>query len=274
MTFFSDPDTSLASFRQAPLEIAPDTFVIRAVHSAPNMSTNLNSMLILAKEPVVVDTGMVINREQWFEDLFSLVHPDEVRWIYVTHDDCDHTGNLVEALERCPRAMVVTNRAASWRTSAAFGIPEERIRTVANGETFSLGDRSFLAFRPPVFDSPYTLGLFDPRTRVYYASDAFCTPMPPSPVDRVDEISALMWAEGMAKYHQFSLCPWISIVDQDKFGVEVNKLAALGIKVIVGAHTPVISGNSVNEAYNLLSELPSVVSSPLSLDGVGVPVNS
>jgi len=29
----------------------------------------------------------------------SLVEPRDVRWIFVTHNDSDHSGNLVEALE-------------------------------------------------------------------------------------------------------------------------------------------------------------------------------
>jgi flavorubredoxin len=234
------------------------------------MLTNLNSILIRAREPVLVDTGMVTNREQWFEDVFSLIQPNEVRWIFVTHDDCDHTGNLVEALKRCPNAMVVTNKAASWRTAAAFGIPHERIRTVNNGETFNLGDRTFRAIRPPVFDSPYMLGLFDTTTRVYYASDAFCSPMPIDPVDLVDEMPALFWAEGMAKYHHTSLCPWIALVDPAKFQAEINKVVGLGIKAIAGAHTPVIPETSVQQAFGLLASVPFNVAPPLNLDGVGV----
>ena len=111
--------------RQAPLEVAPDTFLIRAVQFAlgGSLSSNLNALVVRAAEPVIVDTGMVTNRVEFFDDVFSLVEPDEVRWIYMTHDDDDHAGNLVEALERCPNATVVTSWAASGRMCAAFGIP-------------------------------------------------------------------------------------------------------------------------------------------------------
>jgi flavorubredoxin len=246
--------------RQAPLEVAPDTFVIRALtHSVGGTWTNLNSMVIRAAEPVIVDTGMVTNRATWFEDVFSLVPPDEVRWIFVTHNDSDHSGNLVEALERCPNASVVSSNGESFRTVASFGIPPERIRKVDNGQTFDVGDRTLLAVRPPVYDSPYTRGLFDPTTRVYYASDAFCAPMPPEPVDWVEEIPELMWAESMAKFHHISLCPWISLVDQARFKVEVDKLAAIGIDVIAGAHTPAIRGSAVPRAFEQLAKLPSTV---------------
>ena len=165
--------------RQPPLEVARDTFLIRAVTPSVGGSwTNLNSMIIRGAEPIVVDTGMVTSRESWFEDVFSLVPPDEVRWIFVTHNDSDHSGNLVEVLERCPNARLITSRGESYRCWASFGIPFERMRMVDNGEEFDIGDRTLRAVRPPVYDSPYTRGVYDPTTRVYYASDAFCAPMP------------------------------------------------------------------------------------------------
>ena len=255
--------SSIPAPRQKPLEIAADTFVIRALTpSIGGTWTNLNSMVILAPEPVIVDTGMVTHRATWFDDVFSLIPPDEVRWIYITHNDSDHAGNLVEALRRCPNASVVTSHGESFRTSASFGIPLDRMRMVNDGQSFTAGDRALHAVRPPVYDSPYTRGLFDPSTGVYYASDAFCAPMPEEPVDRVDQMPAHFWEEGMARFHHVSLCPWISMVDQAKFRTEVSKLAALGIKVIAGAHTPAISGPSVAQAFVQLASLPSSIPSP------------
>ena len=183
------PDFALPAPRQRPHEVARDTFVIRAVMpSVAGTFTNQNSMLIRAAEPVVVDTGMVTNRDIWFEDLFSLVAPDDVRWIFVTHIDTDHAGNLVEALARCPGAVMVTSQGESYRASASLGIPLERMRMVGAGEQFHVGDRVLRASRPPVYDSPYTRALHDPSTGVYYAADAFCAPMPLGVVDWSDEI--------------------------------------------------------------------------------------
>lgn len=255
--------------RQEPLEVAPDTFLIRAAQLAlgGSLSSGFHSLLIRGAEPVVVDTGMITHRSSWFEDLFALVEPDDVRWLYLTHDDVDHAGNLVEALARCPNARVVTSWAASGRTSAAFGIPPERIRTVDHGEPFDVGDRTLRAFRPPVYDSPYTRGLLDPTTRVYHAADAFCTPMPAEPVDRVDEIPARMWEDGMALFHHGSLSPWLSLVDAARFRTEVEELAGIGAEVIVGAHTPVIPASSIARAFELLAALPSADPPPLSVRG-------
>jgi len=258
-----------ATPRQLPLEVAPETFLIRAVQFSlgRELTTSHNSLVIRAAEPVIVDTGMVTNRDEWFADVFALVEPHDVRWLYLTHDDDDHAGNLAEALEWCPNATVVMSWAAMGRTCAAFGIPRERVRPVDDGDAFDVGDRTLRAVRPPVYDSAYTRGLFDPSTRVYHAADAFCAPMPAEPVDRVDEIPPRLWEEGMALFHHASLCPWVAMVDEAKYTAEVDKLAGLGADVIVSAHSAVISGPSIPRAFELLAALPSATPPRLSVGG-------
>src|SRR5713226_2007206 len=95
----------------APTKIANDTYVIHQVQPALGqpLFVYINSMVILGKEPVIVDTGTLANRKQWLDDVFSLVEPEDVRWIFLSHDDVDHTGNLDEALSACPNARLVCN---------------------------------------------------------------------------------------------------------------------------------------------------------------------
>jgi len=258
------PDLSTPPPRQAPLEVAPETFVIRALTPSVGGSwTNLNSMVILGPEPMAVDAGMETHRDSWFEDVFSLVAPEELRWIFLTHLDCDHSGNLVEALERCPNAQVISSRGESFRVNASLGVPYERMRMVDNGESFEIAGRRLQVVRPPVYDSPYTRGLLDHSTSVYYASDAFCAPIPGDPVDWVDEIADEEWADGMARFHYGSLCPWVALVDRALYRREVERLAGLGMTTIVSGHSPAIRGASVQRALELLAGLPDAVPAPL-----------
>ena len=87
-----------------PTKIAKDTFVIHQVQPALGqpLFVYLNSMVILGQEPMIVDTGTPANREQWLKDVFSLVEPNDVRWIFLSHDDVDHTGNLDAGDGRVP----------------------------------------------------------------------------------------------------------------------------------------------------------------------------
>lgn len=247
--------------RQPPLEIAGDTYAIRSVTASVGGSfTALHSMVIAGDEPVIVDTGMTGSGAQWFADVASIVPLDDVRWIFITHIDCDHAGNLAEAMARCPNARLVTSRGESYRTAAALGIPFARMEMVDHGQAWRAGPRELLAWRPPVYDSPYTRGVFDPASGVYYAADAFCAPMPERPVDWAHEIPDSAWADGMARFHASSLTPWLGIVDPAKFAAEVDALAALGVTTIASAHSPPIGRESVARALQIMAGLPDAVS--------------
>jgi flavorubredoxin len=46
-------------------------------------------MVIRGRQPVIVDTGAPVHRAQWLEKVFSVVEPEDVRWIFLSHDDGD-----------------------------------------------------------------------------------------------------------------------------------------------------------------------------------------
>ena len=171
-----------------PTKIADETWVIHQVQPALGepLEVFLNSMVIRGAEPVIVDTGTPANRRQWLEDVFALVEPEDVRWIFLSHDDVDHTGNLDEALAACPNAKVVCNWAMIERHTNCFEFPLDRCRWVMHGESFDVGDRTLHAIRPPVFDSPTTRGLYDPTTKVFWSVDTFATPLPDSSMGIAD----------------------------------------------------------------------------------------
>ena len=86
--------------------IADDTYVVRQLFGeglAPDVLFS-NSMVITGAEPIIVDTGPHIIGDQWLEAAFSIVEPQDVRWIYLSHDDHDHVGNLNEVLDDARRA--------------------------------------------------------------------------------------------------------------------------------------------------------------------------
>lgn len=248
----------------APLEIAPDTFLLRSAvraFGAP-LTVGVNSMVVRGAEPLVVDTGIRSDREAWLADVTSLVDPSDVRWVFLSHDDEDHTGSLCQLLEMCPRATLVTTWAATERMSGSFGATPDRLRWVHDGDALDIGDRTLRAIRPPAYDSPTTRALFDPTSGVLWSSDAFATPMPSDPVDSVAALPPPFWAEGMALFHHHALCPWIAIVDRGAYGAEVRRFRDLRPEVVVGAHTPPIDGDAVDDAFDLLAAMPDTVPPP------------
>jgi flavorubredoxin len=252
------------SITLAPTKIAADTYVIHSVQEALGqpLFVHLNSMVILGAEPVIVDTGTVANRRQWLEDVFSLVEPDDVRWIFLSHDDVDHTGNLDEAMSACPNAKLVCNWAMIERHTNCFDFPLDRCRWVMDGETLDIGDRTLLALRPPVYDSPTTRGLFDPTTGVYWSSDTFATPLP-DPAAGIADLDAEFWEFGLTLFALGAVSPWLSLVDPVKYGTYVDRVQQLDITTIAGCHTPVIEGQHIEQAFTSIRRLPAIEPPPM-----------
>ena len=247
-----------------PTLIAPDTYVIHQVQPALGepLFVYLNSMVIVGEEPVIIDTGTPANRERWLEDVFGLVEPDDVRWVFLSHDDVDHSGNLAEVLTACPNAKLVCNWAMVERHTNCFNFPLDRCRWIMHDESFSVGDRTLHAVRPPVFDSPTTRGLFDPTTGVYWAVDTFATPLP-DPQLGIADLDPEFWQFGMTLFAFGAVSPWLSMLDHDKYGRVVDEVQGLDITTIAACHTPVIEGEFIRRAFERIREFPSVEPPPL-----------
>ena len=247
-----------------PTKIAPDTYVIHSVQEALGqpLFIYLNSMVILGREPMIVDTGTIANREQWLQDAFSLVAPDDVRWIYISHDDVDHTGNLEQAMEACPNARLVCNWAMVERHTNCFDFPLERCQWVMDGESLDIGDRTLVALRPPVYDSPTTRGLFDPTTGVYWSVDTFATPLL-DPAMGVGDLEPEFWEFGMSLFALGAVSPWLSLVDPKKYATYVDRVQRLDITTIAGCHTPVIEGSLIEKAFAHVRQLPAIDPPPM-----------
>ena len=247
-----------------PTKVADDTFVIHQVQPALGqpLSVYINSMVILGREPVIVDTGTPANRQQWLRDVFALVEPDDVRWIYLSHDDVDHTGNLDEALTACPNARLVCNWAMVERHTNCFDFPLDRCRWTMDGETLDVGDRTLQMLRPPVFDSPTTRGLFDPKTGVYWSVDTFATPLP-DPEMGIADLDPDFWQESMWLFAYGAVSPWLTMVDPAKFGRTVDRVQQLDITTIAGCHTPVIEGPFIERAFDAVRKFPTLDPPPL-----------
>jgi flavorubredoxin len=252
------------TIRVPPTQIARDTFLLHSVQPACGepLFVYLNSLVIRGAEPMVVDAGTIANRDQWLEDVFSIVEPDDVRWIFLSHDDVDHTGNLDEIVTACPNAQLVCNWAMVERHTNCFNFPLSRCRWVMDGDSLDIGDRTLLAMRPPVYDSPTTRGLFDPTTGVYWAVDSFATPLP-SPELGIAELEPEFWEFGLTLFALGGVSPWLSMVDEKKYGKYVDGVQNLPIKTVAACHSPVIEGQYIERAFARIRQLPAVAPPPM-----------
>jgi len=220
----------------------------------------MNSMLIRGAEPMVVDTGVPSNRDRFLEDLFGLVDPTDLRWVFLSHDDVDHYGNVDAVMDLCPNATLLTSWFLAERLAGELHVPPTRWRWIGDGDSLDIGDRVVTAVRPPLYDSPTTRGLFDPRSGVYWASDCFATPVGRGTAF-VEDLDPSDWQQGFATFNAWN-SPWVSLVDRDRYLAECRRVLDLPLSAIATTHGPTIEASNIEMAADMLRRLPDVAAPP------------
>jgi hypothetical protein len=217
----------------------------------------INAFVLHAAEPVVVDTGVGLPDRDFVEALGSVVDPADVRWIWLTHPDRDHTGGLFDLLEAAPRARVVTTFAGVGIMSTERPLPLDRVYLLNPGQSLDVGDRVLTGFRPPLFDNPATVGFYDHRSRTCFSSDCFGAPLPSAelagstdvrdaPADAV-RAGQLVWASVDS--------PWVHNVDTAKYRTTVESLRAFEPRTILSTHLPPAIDHAA-ELFDMLAMAP------------------
>jgi hypothetical protein len=247
-----------------PVALEAETYLVRLALAAAGDTQTIyqSSLVIRGRQPILVDTGPAVATDQWMEAVFSLVEPEDVRWIFVSHNDSDHNGNLLAALAACPRATLLTSSGAVARTTSSFDLPYRRMRWLRFGETIDAGDRVLEVVDPPVYDSPITQGLFDHATRTYWAVDAFAAPVP---VDDPPPLAADLPEEPW----EFSLGtlglsgnPWLTGSRVEWFANRLGSLTDLRPAVVASAHGPALTGARIDRGVDVYRSLPGKAVGP------------
>ncbi len=238
-----------------PYEAMPDIVVVPAHFPIPGMGfLPVNAFVIKAKEPVLVDTGMGIETEEFMIALSSIIDPQDLRWVWITHDDADHTGNIQKVLEVSPGARLVANSLAVLRMSTAWPVPMHRVHWLNPGDRIRVGDRELTAVRPPMFDNPTTIGVYDNKSEAFFSADFFGAIIP-SPVQNADDVTEGDLARGMVSWASAD-SPWVHMVSPDGFTKALDRIGQIGPKMIFSAHLPPARGKT-GYFLELLAEVPT-----------------
>jgi len=217
----------------------------------------VNAFVIHSAEPVVVDTGLGLPDRNFVASLCDVMDPADVRWIWITHPDRDHTGGVFALLEAAPGARVVTTFGGAGIMSTERPLPIDRIYLLNPGQSLDVGDRRLTGFRPPLFDNPATVGVLDTSTGVALSSDCFGAPLPTADLATARDAAAagpddlraaqLLWATVDS--------PWVHYVDPERFAAAFTPLRDFDPTLILSTHLPPIS-DVTSRTYDTLLEAP------------------
>lgn len=237
-----------------PYQAMPDVEVLPAHFPIPGAGfLPVNAFVIKAKEPVLVDTGMGIDSEEFMTALKSVIDPRDLKWVWLTHDDADHTGSLQKVLEAAPNARLAAYSLAVLRTSTARPVPMERVYWLNPGDSITAGDRQLTAVRPPLFDNPTTIGVYDDKSEAFFAADCFGAIIP-SPTQDINDVGEGDLAQGMITWASLD-SPWVHMVQPSEFNQSLDRIRQIAPKLIFSAHLPPARGKT-EHLLELLSTVP------------------
>lgn len=231
------------------IEILPSFFPI------PGMGfLAVNAFVIKSREPVLIDTGMGIDSPEFMKALETIIDLRDLRWVWLTHDDADHTGSLKNILEAAPNVRLAANSLAVLRSSTTWPVPMNRVYWLNPGDVLEAGDHELVAVRPPIFDNPTTVGVYDKKSEVFFSAD-FCGAIIPAPARDVQDLAAEDLKQGIISWASAD-SPWIHLVEPGRFSKELDKIRQMNPKTILSAHLPHAS-EKTQYLLGLLENLPA-----------------
>src|SRR4029453_13560705 len=89
------------------LQVNDETWMLTTVVPIPMVGVlPVNGCVVGGAQPMLVDTGMSLERDDYVAAVQEIIDPSELRWLVVTHSDRDHVGALEQLLALAPRGGV------------------------------------------------------------------------------------------------------------------------------------------------------------------------
>ncbi|MFF8610589.1 MBL fold metallo-hydrolase [Streptomyces sp. NPDC015346] len=222
-------------------KVGSDTTVLADSLEAPGIGhVPVNAYVLTAKEPVVVDTGLSLSDRDFVAAVGAVMDLADLRWIWLTHPDRDHTGGIFDLLVAAPRARVVTTFIGAGIMTTERPLPMDRVYFLNPGQSLDVGDRTLRAFRPPLFDNPATVGFYDEKTHICFSSDCFGGPMPTMEMAESGHASDLKPEELRQTQLLWATLdsPWVHVVDAEKYRATVQPLREMNPDIVLSTHLP------------------------------------
>jgi flavorubredoxin len=210
--------------------------------------TSYNSYLIRGSEKtVLLDTVDPAKVEILLEYLESVPRLD---YVVAHHGEQDHSGSLPVILSKYPQAVLVCSPKAKGILMDHLGLPADRIVTVADGETLSLGDKTLEFVHTPWVHWPETMCTYLREDRILFSCDFFGSHLAQSGIFVRDEAEITAAAK---RYFAEIMMPFRTAIRKN-----LERVGGLAIDLIAPSHGPIYNRPAlILDAYrDWISETP------------------
>lgn len=235
---------------------APDIDVLTSPFPVPGFGlVPINAFVLHGKEPLLVDTGAVVERDEFMTALRAVIDPADLRWIWLSHTDFDHIGSLHTLLAENQQIRVITNFLGVGIMTLTAPLPMDRVYLVNPGQKVIVGERELLAIKPPAFDNPATTGFRDSKSGAFFSSDCFGALLSAVP-DNAEDLSDEELRQGQVFWATVD-SPWLHKVDTAAFARELNAIREMNASMVLSSHLPAAPGRMVDRLVASLEAAPT-----------------
>lgn len=188
-------------------------------------------------QPALIDCGSHLHRPEILAALDQLLNGVAPAYVFLTHSELPHAGNLQQVAQRWPGVRVIVSNVMLPYIEIAPVLPLSQITAATPGTVLELGARRLVFLTALLRDQPGSQWIFDEQTGALFTGDAFgyyhaedqCELFP-------DELPAGISAEQFCSYHRnaFRFMRW---VQPARLNADLDRLfATRAVRIICPAH--------------------------------------
>jgi len=195
--------------------------------------TSYNAYLIKGqKKTTLIDTVDPTKEDDLLDNLDDL-EIEHLDYIVANHAEQDHSGTIPLLLEIYPEAKVVTNEKCKKMLMEHLLIAEDKIITVKDNDTLSLGGKTLRFIFAPWVHWPETMLTYLEEDKILFSCDLFGAHLAESNLWVEDESKVYFAAK---RYYAEIMMPFRSNIKK-----HLEKLKELEIKTIAPSHGQIYS---------------------------------
>jgi flavorubredoxin len=154
----------------------------------------------------------------------------KIDYVIAHHAEQDHSGVLPEVLKKYSDAILITSPKGKGMMMDLLHIEEKRFKTVEDGESISLGDKTLRFIHTPWVHWPETMSTYLEEDRILFSCDFFGSHYASNQVFAEEKDKVYLAAK---RYYAEIMMPYANHVAKD-----LEKISDLKIDIIAPSHGP------------------------------------
>jgi len=193
--------------------------------------TSYNAYVIFGSEKTALIDTVDPTMTSVLLNSLSQLNVKNIDYVITNHAEKDHSGTLPKILEKYPSAVVVATPKCKGMLVDLLLAPENKIITVEDKATLSLGNKTLEFIHAPWVHWPETMLTYLKEDKILFTCDLFGSHLATSDLYAIDEATVY---EAAKRYYAEIMMPFRTVIQKN-----LEKIKDLQIDIIAPSHGPI-----------------------------------